>query len=90
MQKSDTELISSCGKSLDCVRIIFVKVKSEKSTVDAKVYIVRSSRKPLLGREWLRNMQLNWMQVLQINYVQVATSKFLRVFSDSAGIVVVV
>ena len=56
--KSDIELTSYCGNSIECVGYVLVKVKIADSLVPLKLYIVNSDRKPLCGREWLN--ELNW------------------------------
>lgn len=60
----DTELISYCGASLNCVGYVWVRVESQGEEAPVKLYIVRSDRRPLLGREWLRTVKLNWSGIM--------------------------
>lgn len=63
--KSDTELISYCGTSLECLGFVQVQVATDNENTIVNLYIIRSNRKPLLGREWLRQIKVDWTKVLK-------------------------
>lgn len=54
LEDNDTGLKSYCHTSLDVLGFIYVQVKTPIPSTAVKLYTVRSDRKPLLGREWLR------------------------------------
>ncbi|XP_055908516.1 uncharacterized protein K02A2.6-like [Eupeodes corollae] len=100
LQENDTELVSFCGKKLECFGYVNVKVKTKQNVVNLKMYIVRSQRNPLLGREWLRQIKLDWGQlfkkqldtVMQIqqdkakfSVIDELVNKYPKVFSKTAG-----
>ncbi|XP_075159734.1 uncharacterized protein K02A2.6 isoform X1 [Haematobia irritans] len=62
---TDTSLYSYCNTPLDCVGYIQVMVVGSKDVSAAKLYIVKSQRNPLLGREWLRTVPLDWADILK-------------------------
>lgn len=63
--KSDTVLYSYCHTALKSVGYIIVKVDGLIASTPVKLYIVKSQRNPLLGREWLRIVKLDWSTILK-------------------------
>lgn len=61
--KSGLQLYSYCQTKLECLGYICVTVKA-KVPVRARMYIVRSDRQPLLGREWLREIDIDWKNII--------------------------
>jgi len=47
-------LISFCGRALGCKGYITVRVKYNSTVKKLNIYLISGSRKPLLGREWIR------------------------------------
>lgn len=95
----DVELVSYCGTSLQCMGYIVVTVISSGKGKEAKLYIVRSNQKPIVGREWLQIIKLNWHEIFNTKgYASVneigtketfnkeqLIQKYPRVFSKSMG-----
>lgn len=64
LNENDTGLQSYCYTPLDILGFIYVRVKTPIPSPVVKLYIVRSDRKPLLGREWLRQLEVDWLSIL--------------------------
>lgn len=64
LNDNDTGLQSYCHTPLEVLGFIYVQVKTPIPSPKVKLYIVRSNRKPLLGREWLRQINLDWTAIL--------------------------
>lgn len=64
LHPSDTKLVSYCGTEINVIGYFVVCVNSGVERRDLKLYVVESKRKPLLGREWLRQLKLNWNEIL--------------------------
>ncbi|XP_055918834.1 uncharacterized protein LOC129950912 [Eupeodes corollae] len=60
---NDIELYSYCKTPLDCAGYIWVNVTTDTPSAPVKIYLIRSDRKPLLGREWLRKVKLDWIRI---------------------------
>lgn len=65
LQSNDTGLQSYCHTSIDVLGFIYVHVKTPIPSPAVKLYIVRSDRKPLLGREWLRQLHFDWLEIFK-------------------------
>lgn len=65
LQDNDTGLQSYCYTSLEVLGYIYVRVKTPIPSPTVKLYIIRSDRKPLLGREWLRQLNVDWKGILE-------------------------
>lgn len=63
LQPTDTKLVSYCGTQIQVLGFLNVCVSSGIECHDLKLFVVKSKRKPLLGREWLRELKLNWNDV---------------------------
>lgn len=63
LQPTDTKLVSYCGTEINVCGFFCVCVNSGVECRELKLYVVKSNRKPLLGREWLRELKLNWNQI---------------------------
>lgn len=95
--KSDLELSSFCEQQLIIVGYVYVNVKINNQNLNVRLYIVKSNRKPLCGREWLRQLTLDWNKVfsttdksLWVNqieqfHVNDFKVKYPNVFSPSVG-----
>ncbi|XP_036318010.1 uncharacterized protein K02A2.6-like [Rhagoletis pomonella] len=98
--ESDIKLYSYCRTRLDCIGLMWVEVRHEGKILPLKMYVVRTDRPPLLGREWLRKIKLNWHKLLNerlyINHIldqsevvdfnsETLLKKFPRVFASTAG-----
>lgn len=100
VKKTDIQLYSYCQTKLECLGYIDVVVKTTEEH-KAKMYIVRSDRNPLLGREWLHQMKLDWNKILRdqlenendLNAIQIQPTekvqtilrKYPNLFSESMG-----
>lgn len=87
---------SYCGKLLDVLGIIRVKVRINNITKELPMYVAYSDRSPLLGREWLSKLKLDWNKIIyDCNLVNEASvrfptkeslfKKFPKVFEKSIG-----
>lgn len=65
LQHNDTGLSSYCHTQIDVLGFIYVNVTTKVKSPAVKLYIVRSDRKPLLGREWLRLIKLDWAAIIR-------------------------
>lgn len=65
IQKNDTELESYCGTPLQILGFIYVDVTTNTVHKNVKMYIARSKRNPLLGREWMSQIKLDWAKILE-------------------------
>ncbi|XP_017490965.1 PREDICTED: uncharacterized protein K02A2.6-like, partial [Rhagoletis zephyria] len=64
LKEAKIQLVSYCGTPLECLGYIWVRVADKLSDKMLKLYIVRSDRRPLLGREWLREIKVDWNDIL--------------------------
>lgn len=64
LHSSDTKLVSYCGAEITVLGYFGVCVNSGIESRDLKLYVVESKRKPLLGREWLRELKFDWNKIL--------------------------
>ncbi|XP_017482654.1 PREDICTED: uncharacterized protein K02A2.6-like [Rhagoletis zephyria] len=64
LNTTKTELVSYCGTPLECLGYSWVRVSIERCDKILKLYVVRSDRKPLLGRKWLREIRLDWNKII--------------------------
>jgi len=53
---TNLQLISYCNRTLRSVGFIKVRVKFNSVTREPNIYLVNGERKPLLGREWIRQL----------------------------------
>lgn len=56
VKHTDVRLVSYCSIELQCIGYIVVQVKYKELVKFLNIYIVRGKRKPLLGREWIRQL----------------------------------
>jgi len=74
IRHTDLRLISFCGRALRCKGYVTVCAKYNNSIVkDLNIYLISGVRKPLLGREWIR--QFNGQDFLVCN-AQVNSSRY--------------
>lgn len=88
--KTNLKLITYCKNSLDVLGYVPCIVNYNKNIYELNLYIVTIDRVPLLGREWIRQIQLNlWEE--QINYINVdeiiskLKSRFPTIFLPGVG-----
>lgn len=63
LQSTDTKLVSYCGTTINVLGFFYVCVHTAIESRDMKLYVVKSNRKPLLGREWLHELKLDWNSI---------------------------
>lgn len=66
IQSTNLLLISYCGRILNNKSFITVTVNYKKNTKRLNIYIVEGRRKPLMGREWIRQLS-NGRDILDCN-----------------------
>lgn len=66
IHNTDLQLVSYCGRVLRSKGFISVNVKYNSIVKNLNIYIVQGHRKPLLGREWIRQL-LNGRDFLDCN-----------------------
>lgn len=101
LNSTNTKLVSYCGTQIQVLGFIVVRVNSGIQCRDLKLYVVQSNRKPLLGREWLRELKLNWNEIFSnsqsektvasiqqhqtLNNIEKLKAKYSNVFEKSMG-----
>lgn len=56
IQNTDLQLISYCGRMLRSKGFITVSVRYKNVTKRLNIYVVGGNRRPLMGREWIRQL----------------------------------
>lgn len=56
IKRTNLRLVSYCSNELHCLGYISVKIKYNTIVKTLNIYVVRGSRKPLLGRKWIRQL----------------------------------
>lgn len=78
IENSDLQLVSYCNQKINVFGFISVDVASSEATkphLPLKLYIVDSTRHPLLGREWINLLKIDWNKILSVRPANtVATS----------------
>lgn len=64
LQPTDRRLSSYCGTEIAVHGQMEVKVSSGRDEKRLKLYVVESTKPPLLGRDWLRCLKLNWPEII--------------------------
>lgn len=54
---SDLKLISFCGKEIETLGFITVKVQNQDNQRELDLYVTKNNRSPLLGREWISQLR---------------------------------
>lgn len=95
LNESDTTLVSYCNNEIIVHGYINVEIEQNSNKKQLKLYVVDSDRHPLLGREWLHEVQLDWNTIFRTNIVQnisqnknvidLLVQKYPKVFEKSVG-----
>lgn len=94
--KTNKRFKSYCGKLLDMLGTMVVKVRFKDTVVKLPLFVANSDRTPLLGREWLSHMKIDWNQIIyqcnSVNEVCVRwpsreslIKKYPKIFDKSIG-----
>ncbi|XP_045473436.1 uncharacterized protein K02A2.6-like [Harmonia axyridis] len=67
IKKTDLKLVTYCKKVLDVVGYSRVGCIYETETHILNLYIVNTDRKPILGREWIRQLNIKLQNINQIS-----------------------
>lgn len=59
--EADVQLIIYCGTKMECLGYIWVTVANKADK--AKLYIVRSQQKRILGGDWLNKIKVDWQDI---------------------------
>ncbi|XP_031358777.1 uncharacterized protein K02A2.6-like, partial [Photinus pyralis] len=90
---TNVKLISYCKTNLNVLGYAHVPVIYNGTSYNLNLYIVSCNRQPLLGREWIRQINLNFWEVRNVqNYTEGAsdiitklTTKYSKVFTSGIG-----
>lgn len=63
--KTDVELISYCGNKIDVCGYVKTKVQHNGCLNSLRLFVVNSKRHPLLGREWMRELNVDWNEIIR-------------------------
>lgn len=69
IERSDLQLVSYCNQKINVYGFITVDVASSGAAephLPLKLYIVESTRHPLLGREWINSLKIDWNRILSV------------------------
>lgn len=93
LHTSDIGLVSYTKNDIGVYGYVYVDVSSKGNDYKLPLYIVKSDRHPLLGREWLLKLPLDWNKVIRCEHTVAAIdqatalntlkSKYPRVFDTS-------
>lgn len=79
------QLVSYCGKILHSQGYVTVQVKCVSSIQNLNIYIVKGRRRPLLGREWIRQLpnELDFLTCkASVNYVETSVQNKFHMLLD--------
>ncbi|XP_062704544.1 uncharacterized protein K02A2.6-like [Aedes albopictus] len=62
---TDVELISYCGGKIEVCGYVKAEVKHNGQTAAMRLFVVNTERHPLLGREWIRELNVDWNSVIR-------------------------
>nr|XP_029723120.1 uncharacterized protein K02A2.6-like [Aedes albopictus] len=97
LRKSTLKLVSYCNTNIDVRGFFDAAVEFQGARNVLPLYVVGSTKHPLLGREWLSALAVDWKKVLQPTSVNAIGStdhsamlqrlfaKYSNVFDDSIG-----
>lgn len=76
-----------CKQALEVRGHISVKVKCNGKTCTLKLLVVKGNGPALLGRDWIRKLQLNWSSVHRVapGSVEELCDRYQEVFQSSLG-----
>ncbi|XP_024887651.1 uncharacterized protein K02A2.6-like [Temnothorax curvispinosus] len=80
-------LVTYCGTELEMLGVSNVSVCYKGITNNLEMYVVKGKRKPLLGREWIRQLNVDLGEIAQVDTddVQALLKKYSRIFQDNIG-----
>ena len=81
-------LRSYSGDKLDLLGELQVSVKYGAQTITLPLVVVKGSKVPLLGRNWLEHIKLNWSEVFTVQEtdpVKRLTDKYSKLFDENNG-----
>ena len=78
LKTAEVNMRAITGHKLDIAGIMDVMFEYEKQKCQLELYICKTRSKPLFGRNWLREIQLNWNQIREVNCHKVNTVKANR------------
>lgn len=100
LHESNIELRSYCGSKIEVYGTVSANVAYHGENNNLRLFVVETSRHPLLGREWMRSLRLDWNEVMSkydttVDKVELRSPKtsvlkglideFSSVFDDSLG-----
>ncbi|XP_055615014.1 uncharacterized protein K02A2.6-like [Toxorhynchites rutilus septentrionalis] len=65
LYKTGVELISYCGNKIEVCGYMKTKVQHNGDTNYLRMFVVKAGRHPLLGREWMRELNVDWNEVIR-------------------------
>ena len=87
LKKSGISLRTYTGKRLKVVGKVDVNVEYEKQTASLPLHVLEGNGPSLLGRNWLRSIQLNWGSIKRVvNNLDELLDKHREVFQDELGV----
>ncbi|XP_062557343.1 uncharacterized protein K02A2.6-like [Armigeres subalbatus] len=63
--KTDVELISYCGNKIEVCGYVKAEVEHDNCLNLMRLFIVKTGRHPLLGREWMRELKVDWNEIIR-------------------------
>ncbi|XP_031332533.1 uncharacterized protein K02A2.6-like [Photinus pyralis] len=91
VENTNLQLVTYCKRELDVVGFVSVTVTYNTVQKILNLYIVKSDRKPLLGREWIRQLQLDLATISHVsletcpNTLDKVIQKYQSVFEQNMG-----
>lgn len=72
MERSDLQLITYCKTSIPVIGFVRVRVQYNNITKTLNMYITNIDREPLMGREWIRQFNVQLAETLDIESVNIS------------------
>ncbi|XP_058816399.1 uncharacterized protein K02A2.6-like [Topomyia yanbarensis] len=69
LHPTDIELRSYCGNKIRVYGIVDAEVAYNGQSNQLRLFVVDTKRHPLLGREWMRALQLDWNDIMRFDSV---------------------
>lgn len=91
LNSSKLNLKSYAGDLLNTLGFIYVGVTHENIVLKLKLFVVKNGGPPIIGRDWIRNLNisvdnlLNINQLTQVQITETLKSKFPEVFAEGLG-----
>lgn len=64
LHETKVELRSYCGNPIEVYGIVYATVKYEGQSHKLRLFVVKTDRHPLMGREWMNALDLNWNVIM--------------------------